>query len=81
MEEVKTRYYTVKQVQQLENCGRDKAYEIAKQLPHETRGKKIYVFSEDYDKYYQEKREKAKSKNPLSQSHQYSNVYSIRKFS
>lgn len=40
MERVKlqSRYYTVKQIQQIENCGRDRAYEIAKRLPHEIRG-------------------------------------------
>lgn len=75
MEEIKTRYYTVKQIQQLENCGRDRAYEIAEQLPHETRGRKILVFSEDYDKYYQEKREAIINNKPKS------NVYQIRRFS
>lgn len=74
MEEVKTRYYSVKQIKQLENCGKDKAYEIAKQLPHEIRGRSIYVFSEDYDKYYQEKRQLIVS------SKQNSKVYQIRKF-
>ena len=75
MEEVETRYYSVKQIQKLENCGRDRAYEIANQLPHETRGKRIYVFSEDYDKYYKEKR-KAVVNNKSK-----SNIYQIRKFS
>lgn len=74
MEEIKTRYYSVKQIKQLENCGKDKAYEIAKQLPHETRGKGIYVFSEDYDKYYQEKRQM------IINNKSKTNVYEIRKF-
>lgn len=75
MEELKTRYYTVKQIQQLENCGKDRAYELAKELPHEIRGKKIFVFSEDYNNYYQERREKAKIGNNKK-----SNIYQIRKF-
>ena len=40
MEEIKSRYYTVQQIKQLEGCGKDKAYEIANELPHENRGKK-----------------------------------------
>lgn len=68
------RYYTVKQIQQLENCGRDKAYEIAKKLPHETRGRALYVFSEDYDNYYKNKR-----KNVIN-GQQNSNVYELQKF-
>lgn len=74
MEPIKPRYYTVKQIQQLENCGRDRAYELAKQLPHETRGKAIYVFSEDYDEYYQDKRIIATG------GKQKGNIYQIRKF-
>lgn len=68
------RYYTVKQIQQLENCGRDKAYEIAKELPHETRGRALYVFYEDYDNYYKDKRKKALN------GQQNSNVYELQKF-
>lgn len=49
-------YYTVKEIQEKEHCGRDAAYELASQLPHERRGKGIYVFAEDYDNYYKEKR-------------------------
>lgn len=59
MEEIKSRYYTVQQIKKLEGCGKDKAYDIAKELPHEKRGKQIFVFAEDYNNYYQEKREKA----------------------
>ncbi len=77
MQEIKSRYYTVKQIKQLENCGKDKAYELAKQLPHEKRGKGIYVFAEDYDNYYEEKRQKAKSIDDKAQK----NIYQIRKFS
>lgn len=60
MEKVKLqpRYYTVKQIQQLECCGREKAYQLAKELPHERRGTQYFVFSEDYERYYEEKREK-----------------------
>ena len=48
MEEVKSRYYTVQQIKKLEGCGKDKAYEIANELPHEKRGKQIFVFAEVY---------------------------------
>ena len=57
MEEIKSRYYTVQQIKRLEGCGKDKAYEIANELPHEKRGKQIFVFAEDYDNYYHQKRE------------------------
>lgn len=77
MEQVKSRYYTVQQIKLLEGCGKDKAYEIANSLPHEKRGKQIFVFAEDYDTYYQEKREKALHcvKNETSK------IYQIKKFS
>jgi len=78
MEDVKPRYYTVKQIQKLENCGRDKAYELVKQLPHEVRGKEFMVFSEEYEKYYQEKRKKAlegKCENLMTER----KIYQIRK--
>lgn len=78
--EIKSRYYTVKQIKELECCGRDEAYKIANSLPHENRGKKIYVFSEDYDNYYKEKREKALEEKGLLGKTK-SNIYQIRKFS
>lgn len=76
MEKVKLqpRYYTVEQIKELENCGRDKAYAIAKKLPHEIRGKQYYVFSEDYEDYYREKRQKVLDNNALN------NVYELQKF-
>lgn len=77
MQELKPKYYSVKQIRILENCGRDKAYEIAKQLPHEKRGRDIYVFAEDYDRYYQEKRQKSLNKAEVKNN----NVFQIRKFS
>ena len=79
MEEVKSRYYTVQQIKKLEGCGKDKAYEIANELPHEKRGKQIFVFAEDYDIYYQQKREKAlqERKQVLERK---DNVYQIRRF-
>ena len=64
MDEIKPRYYTVTDIKKLENCGKDNAYAIAKELPHEKRGRNIYVFSEDYEKYYQEKRQKALGQDP-----------------
>ena len=77
MEKLKSRYYSVKQIKEMENCGRDKAYDIAKQLPHEKRGRDIYVFAEDYENYYKEKRQKCISKNEIKMN----NVFQIRKFS
>lgn len=77
LEEIKARYYTVKEIKQLEHCGKDKAYEIAKLLPHEKRGRDIYVFAEDYEQYYKEKREKAQINTGINTK---SNVYKIRKF-
>lgn len=77
MQDLKPKYYSVKQIRILENCGRDKAYEIAKQLPHEKRGRDIYVFAEDYDRYYQEKRQKSLNKAEVKNN----NVFQIRKFS
>lgn len=77
MQELKPKYYSVKEIKILENCGRDKAYEIAKQLPHEKRGRDIYVFAEDYDRYYQEKRQKSLNKTEVKNN----NVFQIRKFS
>lgn len=80
MEEIKSRYYTVQQIKKLEGCGKDKAYEIADKLPHEKRGRRIFVFAEDYDNYYQQKREKALEEQGLVQNKN-SNIYQIRKFS
>lgn len=79
MEEIKSRYYTVQQIKKLEGCGKDKAYEIANELPHEKRGKQIFVFAEDYDIYYQQKRERAlqERKQILERK---DNVYQIRRF-
>lgn len=80
MEEIQSRYYTVQQIKKLEGCGKDKAYEIADKLPHEKRGRQIFVFAEDYDNYYQQKREKALEEQGLVQNKN-SNIYQIRKFS
>lgn len=79
MEEIKSRYYTVQQIKKLEGCGKDKAYEIANELPHEKRGKQIFVFAEDYDNYYQQKRERSlqERKQILERK---DNVYQIRRF-
>lgn len=80
MEEIKSRYYTVQQIKKLEGCGKDKAYEIANELPHEKRGKQIFVFAEDYDIYYQQKRERALQERNQALERK-DNVYQIRRFS
>lgn len=72
---IKSRYYSVADIKKLEHCGKDRAYLIAKELPHEKRGRNIYVFAEDYDNYYQEKRQKA-----LGTEGRKDNIYKIRKF-
>lgn len=78
IEEVKSRYYTVKQIQQLECCGKDKAYELAKELPHEIREKnQIFVFSEAYDEYYENKKRQAMHNNSNKQNN--NNIYAIRR--
>lgn len=73
---IKPRYYSVADIKKLERCGKDKAYSIAKELPHEKRGRNIYVFAEDYEKYYQDKRENALNKVQDVPN----NIYRIRKF-
>ena len=72
---IKPRYYTVKEIKELEHCGRDKAYKIANELPHEKRGRDIYVFVEDYENYYEQKRKKAKEQTVIP----INNVYQIKK--
>ena len=77
MEQIKPRYYTVKQIKILEGCGKDAAYELANELAHEKRGKQIFVFAEAYEEYYKNKKEKAMN----GIANKSSNVYQIRKFS
>lgn len=81
MDEVKKRYYTVQDIKKLENCGRDKAYEIASNLPHEKRGRQIFVFAEDYEKYYEQKRELALREQENCEKKEHNNIYQIKKFS
>lgn len=81
MDEVKKRYYTVQDIKKLENCGRDKAYEIASNLPHEKRGRQIFVFAEDYEKYYEQKRELALREKENCEKKELNNIYQIKKFS
>lgn len=81
MDEVKKRYYTVQDIKKLENCGRDKAYEIASNLPHEKRGLQIFVFAEDYEKYYEQKRELALRERENCEKKELNNIYQIKKFS
>jgi hypothetical protein len=81
VDEVKKRYYTVQDIKKLENCGRDKAYEIASNLPHEKRGRQIFVFAEDYEKYYEQKRELALRERENCEKKELNNIYQIKKFS
>lgn len=77
---LKPRYYSVKQIQQMENCGRDYAYSLAKQLPHERRGRDIYVFAEEYDNLYETKKEKAKMSIEENAEVRNTKIYQIKKF-
>ena len=81
VDEVKKRYYTVQDIKKLENCGRDKAYEIASNLPHEKRGRQIFVFAEDYEKYYEQKRELVLRERENCEKKELNNIYQIKKFS
>lgn len=70
-------YYTVEQIKELENCGRDLAYSIARKLPHKTIGKKILVLKEAYEEYHEkEKQDILKGFNTNGTN----NVYQIRRF-
>ena len=54
------------------------AYEIAKKLPHERRSKgQIFVFSEAYDEYYENKKRQAMQNEDDKQNS--NNIYAIRK--
>lgn len=82
-ETIKARYYTVKEIKQMEHCGKDKAYSIAKSLDYEKRGRDIYVFADSYESYYKEKRQKAhkhKEEQENQNNQAESNIYRIRKF-
>lgn len=77
IENVKCRYYTIEDIKVLEHCGKDIAYELAKKLPHERRGKnQIFVFSEAYDEYYENKKRQAMKNEDCKQRN---NIYVIRK--
>lgn len=73
---IKPRYYSVKDIKILEHCGKDKAYAIAKSLPHEKRGKVILVFAEDYEKDYELRRKKALEKMNNADSN---NIYQFKR--
>ena len=75
---METRYYTVEQIKELENCGRDKAYELARQLPHKNNGKKILVLKEAYEEHYQ--KEKERILDFFDKKINKNNIYQIKKF-
>ncbi len=76
---LKPRYYSVNQIKQMENSGRDYAYDLAKKLPHEKRGNTLYVFAEEYDRYYEMKKEKAINNAKENNEVKSAKVYQIRK--
>lgn len=77
---VKSRYYTVEEIQKMECCGRIAAYKLAKSLPHEIRGhNQIFVFSEAYDEYYENKKRQAEYKESKKVSN--GNVYVMKRLS
>ena len=79
MIEEKSRFLKVKEIQGLEHCGRDAAYSLAKKLPHEQRGKDIFVFREAYEEYYETRKQKA-FENQNHSIEKASKVYSIKRF-
>lgn len=80
MGQLKSNYYTVQQIQELECCGKQTAYDLAKQLPHERRGKnQIFVFAEAYDQYYEKKKEQALSNK--NRKNDCNNIYAMKKLS
>ena len=69
--------YTIEDIQILRQCGRDKAYAIAKRLPHYIDGRKILVFKKDHD----EDLEKIRQDSINKQYDTSNKVLKIRKFS
>lgn len=76
---METRYYTVEQIKELENCGRDRAYELARKLPHKNNGKKILVLKEAYEEYYQKEKESILN-NFNNETKEKQKVYQIKRF-
>lgn len=75
---VKSRYYTVEDIKKMECCGREPAYNLAKSLPHERRGhNQIFVFSEAYDEYYENKKRQAEYKEVKKVSN--GNIYTMKR--
>lgn len=74
---MESRYYTIDDIKTLEHCGKDKAYNLAKELPHKFDGKKILVLKEAYEEHYQ--KEKEKILNNFNKNIN-ENIYMIRKF-
>lgn len=82
-------YYTVKEIKEMEGCGKDEAYKIAVSLPHERRGGKgrtgtgqIFVFAEAYKNYYEKKKAVAFRKNKKNNEEDkecYQKHYQMRK--
>lgn len=70
--------YTIEDIKILRRCGRDKAYAIAKKLPHYIDGKQILVFKKDFDEEFEKIRKEALGK---QENKSKNNVYQIRKFS
>lgn len=70
-------FYTVEQIKQLENCGRDCAYVIARNLPHKKRGTKILVLKEAYEEYHEKEKQEILNK---FNANKRSNIYQLKKF-
>jgi len=76
---IETNYYTVQQIKILENCGKDRAYALARKLPHKLEGNKILVLKEAYEEHYQ--KEKEEILNNFNNKNEKNNIYQIKKFS
>lgn len=70
--------YTVEDIKVLRRCGRDKAYAIAKKLPHYIEGNQILVFKKDFDEDFENIRKEILEK---QENKSKNNVFKIRKFS
>ena len=79
--EIQPLLYTVEDIQILRRCGRDKAYAIAKRLPHFVDGNKILVFKKDFDEDFEKIRQEVLEKSTNCNEKAKSNVYGFRKLS
>ena len=66
--------YTIQDIKILRRCGKDKAYKIAKSLPHYIEGNQTLVFKKDFDEDFERIRKQA-----MSKEIEENQIYRIRK--